>query len=136
MTERYKYINGASVFPARNFHLLKSEASSSMHGAMVNIWAPITIEKDVYFGHSVMLLTGGHKINQDGVQAEVVARGEITIKQKAWIGSGSIILGGVTIGRSSIVASGSVVTKSIPDFEIWAGNPAKILRRLKENDLS
>jgi len=52
----------------------------------------------------------------------------VTIKDKAFIGAKSIILKGVTIGENSIVGAGSVVTKSIPDNEIWAGNPAKFIR--------
>lgn len=54
----------------------------------------------------------------------------VTICEGAFIGAHSIILKGVTIGRNSIVGAGSVVTKSIPDGEIWAGNPAKFIRRI------
>ena len=45
-----------------------------------------------------------------------------------WIGSNSVILGGVNIGDGSIVAAGSVVVKDIPPFEIWGGNPAKKIK--------
>lgn len=45
-----------------------------------------------------------------------------------WIGTNSIIVGGVKIGNGSIVAAGSVVTKDIPPCEIWGGNPAKRIR--------
>lgn len=54
----------------------------------------------------------------------------IEIKSGAWIGGYSIILKGVTIGENSIVAAGSVVTKSIPDNEVWGGNPAKFIKDL------
>lgn len=54
----------------------------------------------------------------------------ITIKKNAFIGGGSIILKGVTIGENSVVGAGSVVSKSIPDNEIWAGNPAKFIKKL------
>lgn len=55
----------------------------------------------------------------------------IIIKQGAFIGGHSIILKGVIIGRHSIVGAGSVVTKSIPDGEIWAGNPAVFIRKIE-----
>ena len=42
-----------------------------------------------------------------------------------------MILPGVTIGKNSIVAANSVVTKSVPDYSVVAGNPAKILKELK-----
>lgn len=54
----------------------------------------------------------------------------IHIKKGAFIGGDSIILKGVTIGEKSIVGAGSVVTKDIPDGEIWAGNPAKFIKKV------
>lgn len=56
----------------------------------------------------------------------------VIIKQGAFIGAHSIILKGVTVGVKSIVGAGSVVTKNIPDGEIWAGNPAKFIRTIEE----
>ncbi len=52
----------------------------------------------------------------------------ILIKDHAFIGAHSIILKGVTIGENAIVGAGSVVTKSIPDNEIWGGNPARFIK--------
>lgn len=54
----------------------------------------------------------------------------ISINDYAFIGGSSIILKGVTIGKNSIVAAGSVVTKSIPNNEIWGGNPARFFKKL------
>ena len=54
----------------------------------------------------------------------------VTIEHDAFIGAGSIILKGVTIGACSVIGAGSVVTKNIPPNEIWAGNPAKFIRKL------
>jgi len=53
------------------------------------------------------------------------AYGPITVKDYAWIGSDSMIMKGVTIGRGAIVAMGSVVKMSVPDLTIVAGNPAR-----------
>lgn len=55
----------------------------------------------------------------------------IEIKRGAFIGACTIILKGVTIGEESVVGAGSVVTKSIPDYEVWGGNPAKYIKSLK-----
>jgi acetyltransferase-like isoleucine patch superfamily enzyme len=55
----------------------------------------------------------------------------VVICDGAFIGAHSIILKGVTIGERSVVGAGSVVTKSIPDGEIWAGNPARFIRKLE-----
>ena len=54
----------------------------------------------------------------------------VLIKNNAFIGAHSIILKGVTIGENSIIGAGSVVTKSVPDNQIWAGNPAKFIRNI------
>lgn len=54
----------------------------------------------------------------------------IVIENDAFIGANCIILKGITIGARSIVAAGSVVTKSIPSDEVWGGNPAKFIRKL------
>lgn len=63
-----------------------------------------------------------------------VKKGKITVKNKAWIGFNSIILKGVTIGEGAIVGAGSVVTKDVPDWTIVAGNPAKIIREIPDNE--
>jgi len=56
----------------------------------------------------------------------------VKIGNDVFIGANSIILKGVTIGDRVIVGAGSVVTKSIPFDEIWAGNPAKLIRKLEQ----
>lgn len=54
----------------------------------------------------------------------------VVIEDNVFVGAHSIILKGVTIGTNSVVGAGSVVTKSIPANEIWAGNPAKLIRKV------
>ncbi|AFL83570.1 acetyltransferase (isoleucine patch superfamily) [Belliella baltica DSM 15883] len=61
-----------------------------------------------------------------------VTRSFVKIENDCWIAANSIILAGVTVGKGSIVAAGSVVTKDVPPFSIVGGNPAKIIKsRLK-----
>ena len=56
------------------------------------------------------------------------SKGPIIIKNDVWIGSQSLILSGVTLAQGTIVAAGSVVTKSTQPYSIVGGNPAKLLR--------
>ena len=55
----------------------------------------------------------------------------IRIGDHVWVGAGSIILPGVTIGQRSIIAAGAVVNRSFPEDVLVAGNPAKIIRKLR-----
>lgn len=98
----------------------------------------ITLEDDVSIGPLVSILahSGGSpyhhqtKIFKQPSQAVLIKRG-------AWIGSGAIILPGVTIGEGSIIAAGAVVNRNIPDFNIAAGNPARVVSKLpKPNEVS
>ena len=94
----------------------------------------ITIEDNVKIGGGVKVYdTNFHTLNpdirrnheQDMANKKVAP---VVIKHDAFIGAGSIILPGVTIGANSIVGAGSVVTKNIPDNQIWGGNPAKYIK--------
>jgi acetyltransferase-like isoleucine patch superfamily enzyme len=55
--------------------------------------------------------------------------GEIVIGDGCWIGANVVITAGLTIGKYCVIAAGSVVTKSVPDFSIVAGNPARLLKQ-------
>ena len=52
-----------------------------------------------------------------------------TFREHCRVGGNATILGGVIIGKNSVVGAGSVVTKDVPDGEIWVGNPAKFLKK-------
>ena len=52
-----------------------------------------------------------------------------------WIGANSTICGGVTIENDSIIDAGSVITKDIPAGVIAAGNPCRVIRKIKEDDI-
>ncbi len=56
----------------------------------------------------------------------------IEIKDNVWIGGGSIILPGVTVGENSVIGAGSVVTRPIPANCVAVGNPCKVIRTLEE----
>ena len=95
----------------------------------------ITIEDYVKIGGGVCIYdTDFHSLNPDIRKSTEDLKHrkqkEVLIKENAFIGAHSIILKGVTIGKNSIVGAGSVVTKSIPDNEIWAGNPAKFIKEI------
>lgn len=55
----------------------------------------------------------------------------VIFKEHCFIGWNVTICKPVTIGKYSVVGAGSVVTKDIPDYEVWAGNPAKFIRKIE-----
>jgi acetyltransferase-like isoleucine patch superfamily enzyme len=95
----------------------------------------VTIEDNVFVGHNVTFIndTYPRAVTQDGsLQTEADWTVEPTlVKKGASIGSGTTILANVTIGENAVIGAGSVVTKDIPANAIVAGNPAKVLRRIK-----
>lgn len=95
----------------------------------------VTIEDDVFIGHGVTFVNDIYPraTTTDGkLQTKADWTVEPTlVKKGASIGSGSTILAKVTIGERAIVGAGSVVTKNVPPWVIVAGNPAKILRKIK-----
>jgi len=92
----------------------------------------VTIEDEVFVGHNVNFLNDRWPtaVNADGSakQPSDWKLEPILVKRRAAIGSGAVILPGVTIGAQAIVGAGAVVTKDVPDGVIVAGNPARILR--------
>lgn len=66
-----------------------------------------------------------------GTEDNSVQSAPVVIEDRVWIGCNVIILAGVTIGKGSIIAAGSVVTKSVPPGMLVAGNPAKEIRPTK-----
>lgn len=66
---------------------------------------------------------------------EISSKGPIIIGSDVWIGSNTVILGGVHIGHGAIVAAGAVVTKSVRPYSIVAGNPAREIGRRFDEDI-
>lgn len=77
-------------------------------------------------GKDVYLLTGSHDINRSTF--DLITK-PITIGKGCWVATSSTILPGVQIGDYSVVAAGSVVAKSMDDYSVVGGNPAKFIKR-------
>ena len=92
----------------------------------------VTIEKDVFTGHDVMILTSDHDYEKFGPERKASSRhAPVTIKEGAWLASRCIVCKGVTIGEHAVIGAGSVITHDVPAYVVMAGNPAKQIRRLK-----
>jgi UDP-2-acetamido-3-amino-2,3-dideoxy-glucuronate N-acetyltransferase len=95
----------------------------------------VTIEDHVFIGHGVMFINDSYPratTPTGDLQTEKDWKVEPTlIKRGASIGSGATILSKIVVGEHAIVGAGSVVTKDVPDHAIVAGNPARVLRRIR-----
>lgn len=91
-----------------------------------------TVAPDKIFIGNNVAITAGVKILTHYLDPSQKGRifriGEVHIEDDVFIGVNVIICNSVTIGRGSIVGAGSVVTKDIPPYQVWAGNPAKYIK--------
>jgi acetyltransferase-like isoleucine patch superfamily enzyme len=96
----------------------------------------VTIEDEAFIGHGVMFINDRYPqaaTTAGSLQTEADWQVVPTlIKKGASIGSNATILCGVTVGEGAIVGAGSVVTKDVPARTIVAGNPARVIRKIKE----
>jgi len=94
----------------------------------------VTIGNNVKIGGGVKIYDSDfHSLNfeqRKNRATDLPLKKSVILKDGCFIGAHSIILKGVTIGKESIIGAGSVVAKSVPDGEIWGGNPAKMIRKI------
>jgi maltose O-acetyltransferase len=100
-------------------------------GLVVLDVAPIVIGDDVQIGPNVQLLTATHPVEAAARLAKWESGRPITIADNVWLGGGSIVLAGVTIGANSVIGAGAVVTRDIPPDTVAVGNPARAIRHLR-----
>lgn len=93
----------------------------------------VKIGSNVLFGPSVHIYTATHPLNKIERRNFESAK-PVTIGDDCWIGGQVVICPGITIGSGSVIGAGSVVTKDIPENSLAVGNPAKVIRKLNEND--
>lgn len=100
-------------------------------GQNAYIGITVSIGNDVMMGSDCLMLTRNHNFSDIERPMRLQGYAEekpISIGDDVWIGSRVIILGGVRIGNHCIIGAGSVVTHDVNDYEIVAGNPAKVIR--------
>ena len=99
------------------------------------------IGSNVLIAPNVQIYTATHstKVNermvQDWSEGEEICRTyalPVRVEDGVWIGGGSVLLPGVTIGRNSVIGAGSVVTRSIPENCVAVGNPCRVIKHLQE----
>jgi maltose O-acetyltransferase len=90
--------------------------------------APVLIGSNVFFGPAVQIYTVNHPLDAARRRTLLEQAMPVSIADDVWIGGGAIILPGVSIGKGSVIAAGSVVTRDIPPGVIAAGNPCQVIK--------
>lgn len=91
----------------------------------------VTIEDEVFVGHGVVFINDLDPRATRGGSVQTEADWELVstrVERGASIGSGAVILGGITIGEGALVGAGAVVTRDVPPHCVVVGNPARVLR--------
>lgn len=111
--------------------------NTGLSGTTIYCATKITIGSHVNFGGNVSIWdTDFHPLNfkdrriHEEAQIKTIP---VIIGDDVFIGANSIILKGVRIGDRSIIGAGSVLTKSVPDDEIWGGNPARFIKKIESS---
>ena len=92
---------------------------------------PVTIGNDTILAQNIVMsgLNHGYEDITLPPHDQKVTKSKIIIEDEVWIGANVVVVAGVTIGKHSVVAAGSIVTKSIPPYSVVVGNPAKIIKQ-------
>lgn len=92
---------------------------------------PVKVGNDVMFAQNVVLSGLNHSYEDLTlpISRQKVSINPIVIEDEVWIGANATITAGVTVGKHSVVAGGSVVVKDVPPYSVVAGNPGRILKQ-------
>lgn len=85
----------------------------------------ITIKKGAALTRGTSILTHFFDPTQKGRKFRLA---KVTIEEDAFIGINTIICNSVTIGKGAVIGAGSIVTKDIPPYQVWGGNPARYIK--------
>jgi acetyltransferase-like isoleucine patch superfamily enzyme len=104
-------------------------------GSFCSIARNVSIQTDNHNVNKITTYFIGQNFFNEKWSNEKVSKGDIKIKNDVWIGTHSVILGGVTINNGAIIAANSVVSKDVPAYSIVAGSPAKVINYRFEEDV-
>jgi len=139
--KKFKYFGDGSDFRAGAYAVNCSNISIGRNVVVrpstmffADQYAQIIIEDNVMMGAGVHFYVNNHKFDRRDIP--LIEQGyypskDIIVREGAWIGANSIILPGVVIGKNAVIGAGSIVTKSVQDFCVAVGNPAKVIREIK-----
>lgn len=106
----------------------------SNHNLVILDCAKVTFGDNVFIAPNCGFYTAGHPLDVERRNEGLEFAYPIKVGSNVWIGGNVTVLPGVEIGSNTVIGSGSVVTKNIPDGVIAVGNPCKVIRKVTEED--
>jgi acetyltransferase-like isoleucine patch superfamily enzyme len=124
--------SGARIFPDPEVRI--GDRTFIGHGSRFSVAKSITVGNDVLIASDCWILDySGHPLHPElrlaGRQVDPEDVRPVRIEDKVWLGSGAIVLPGVTIGEGAVIGAATVVTKDVPRGGICVGNPGRLLSR-------
>lgn len=122
----------AFIFKGPNA-LIEIGARTGMSNVVIAAYERVTIGADVNLGAGCKIMdTDFHSLDLRERIANVnIPHRPVTLEDGVFVGTNALIMKGVTVGRESIIAAAAVVVKNVPPGEIWGGNPARFIRKLR-----
>jgi len=107
------------------------ENTSINYNVLFDTTSAVKIGKYCQIAYNVTFSTSSHTIKSDfKTRRQDIFNLPIIVEDFVWIGCNSVILGGLTIGKGSVIAAGSIVTKNVPPNVVVAGIPAKVIKQI------
>jgi acetyltransferase-like isoleucine patch superfamily enzyme len=120
---------GCYVLAQRDMEVRIDDRAYIGHRSLLYGTGGIHIGQDVLLANDVQLICGNHTFARRDVpiRAQPTVEQPIVIEEDVWLGASVIVLGGVTVGRGSVVGAGAVVTQDLPPYSIARGVPARVV---------
>jgi len=112
-----------------------SIGNNSGVGKNCDIPGGVTIGNNVMMGEEVLIFTSNHITTNTEIPMNLqgmTKKKKVIICDDVWIGTRVTILPGVTVGKGSILGTGTVVTKDVPEYSVVVGNPGRVVKNRKE----
>jgi acetyltransferase-like isoleucine patch superfamily enzyme len=132
LSENPAGINHRTILVAGNGAVIAISNNVGISGSTIYALESVTIGDGCMLGaNSMIYTTDFHPLHADDRRERVpgaTETGPVVLEDNVWVGANAVILKGITIGKGSVIAIGSIVTKDVPQGVIAGGNPARVIR--------
>jgi len=115
--------------------LMVSKGASISTDVQIDVVGTVIINKHVEIQSGVRIFSHRHHWNHSRgrrTRIEIMEPIDLIIEKDAFIGINALIIGIKRIGKGAVIGAGAVITHDVPDFEVWAGNPARKINERQE----